>query len=407
MNPQEIKKDFPIFEMRFNDKALTYLDNAATTQKPQEVIDAISRYYSSTNANVHRGIYALSEISTKLFEFARADIAHFLNADPMGLIFTKGTTESLNRVAFEWAIENLKEGDEILVSDIEHHSNLLPWFIVCDRVGARIKYLEIDPQKGFDFADFEKALTPKVKLVALTHISNVGGNEFPVTRICEKAHENGAKVVVDGAQAVAHTKVDIEKMDCDFYAFSGHKMYGPMGIGVLWAKPELLEKMPPYEYGGGMIETVTTSDFTTAKGPTKFEAGTPNVAGAVGLAAAANYLSNFDMKEIVGHEKSLVSYALEKLSGLPEIELIGPKEIGQRASLFSFNIKNAHPHDVAAALDAYGIAVRAGQHCAMPYHEKLKIPGSVRVSFGIYNTREDVDLLVEGLKGAIKVLSYL
>ena len=380
--------NFPILQRKINGKRLVYLDNAATTQKPQSVISAISDYYENHNANVHRGIYTISEEATDLFERAREKVARFINANSAEeIIFTKGTTESLNRVAFEWAVEKLEEGDSILVSTAEHHSNLLPWQVVCERTGATLKFAEIN--------NLENEITAGVKLIAIAHVSNVLGTIFPVTGICEKAKTIGAKVVVDGAQAVAHLPVDVQKLGCDFYAFSGHKMYGPMGIGVLWAKKELLEEMPPYEYGGGMIEGGI---------PEKFEAGTPNVAGAIGLAAAVEYLENIGMKNIRKHEQGLLDYALASLAKFKEIKILGPPDAHSRSGLISFVVEGVHSHDVAAILDSFGVAVRAGHHCAMPLHEKLKISGSVRASFATYNSREDVDILCTGLKEAIKVL---
>jgi cysteine desulfurase / selenocysteine lyase len=383
---------------------LVYLDNAATTQKPDSVVRSIISYYETLNSNVHRGVYRLSEDATNAYENARKKVANFINASPEELIFTKGATESLNRVAFEWALENLKKGDVILVSIAEHHSNMLPWKIVCDRVGAKLQFIDLDAYENLDMTAFDSLLNEKVKLVAISQISNVLGLKFPVREICKKAHEIGARVVVDGAQAISHEGINVKSMGCDFYAFSGHKMYGPMGVGVLWVKKELLENMPPYEYGGGMVTEVTKTDFQSAPIPVKFEAGTPNVAGVLGLSAAVDFINKITLSAIKEHENSVLEYAFEKLRSIKRLKIIGTDDVKNRASLISFAIEGIHPHDIAAVADNFDVAVRAGRHCAMPLHEKYNLPGTVRMSLAIYNTHHDVDMLYKALLEAIKIL---
>ncbi len=395
-----VKKDFPIFKTH---KDLVYLDNAATSQKPQEVIDAISNYYSSYNANVHRGIYKISEQSTEAYEHARRNVANLIGAaSPNEVTFTKGATESLNRVAFEWAMEQLKEGDVLLTTSIEHHSNFLPWKIVSERTGAILKTVECSPNGELTLEDFKKAITPEVKFIAITHISNVLGTVTPVKEICKLAWKVGAKVSVDGAQAVLHMRVNVQDLGCDFYAFSSHKMLGPMGVGVLWTKQELAEAMPPHEYGGGMIKTVSSTEVTYATPPEKFEAGTPNVAGAVGLSSAIDYINKIGIQNIQAHDQELTNYAMEKLSEVKGLKILGP---ANKLGVVAFTLTGLHPHDIAAVLDTHNIAIRAGLHCAMPLHQRLEHPeGSVRASFCLYNTKEDIDKLADGLLNAITIL---
>jgi cysteine desulfurase / selenocysteine lyase len=409
---KDMKKDFPILSRKVNGKPLIYLDNSATTQKPTQVIEAISNFYKNNNANVHRGIHTLSEESTQMYEDARSTVAKFINACPEEVIFTKGTSESLNRVAFTWAKQNLKKGDVILVSRAEHHSNLVPWQVVAKETGAKLEYLELNESGELTPEEVKGKVTNKVKVVAVAHASNVLGTIFPVKEICKIVRSQGAKgarVCVDGAQAAPHLKVNVKSLDCDFYSFSAHKMLGPTGIGVLWAKKELLEEMNPYEYGGGMIHEVGDEDSSWAQIPEKFEAGTPNIAGAIGFAAAVNYLSAIGvgaagMDAVQKHEVELNSYAIRKLEEIKGLEILGPKNSQKRAGLVAFTVKGIHAHDVASVLDTEGVAVRAGHHCAMPFHTKLKISASVRASFYIYNTKEDIDALSAGVEKAIKIL---
>lgn len=405
LNVEKIKKDFPILSREINGKPLAYLDNAATSQKPSSVIKAITDYYENHNANVHRGIHALSEEATQMYEDSRKNVARFIGADSQEeVIFTKGCTESLNRVAFEWAFENLKEGDIILTTDMEHHSNLIPWQRVTERTGAKLKVLPTDSNGDVSLSVFEKEITPEVKLVAVTHASNVLGTILPVKKICNLAKKVGAVVVVDGAQAAPHLRVNVAGLGCDFYCFSGHKMLGPTGIGVLWGKRELLEKLEPYEYGGGMIKQVEVKKSTWADLPEKFEAGTPNIAGAIGLSAAVDYLNKVGMENIQKHEEELNKYALNKLSEVPDLTVLGGKDPTMRTGLVSFTVKGIHGHDVAAVLNSEGVAVRSGHHCAQILHKKLGISSSTRASYYLYNDKEDIDRLVAGIKKAKRIL---
>ncbi len=400
-----IRKDFPILSRKVGGVDLVYFDSAATSQKPQSVIDSIINYYSTSNANVHRGIHTLSEEATSLYEDARKKVAEFIGvSNPAEIIFTKGTTESLNRVAFTWALENLKKGDVILTTEIEHHSNLIPWQIVCERTGAVLDFVDFDVNEPITINHFKEKINKNVKLVAVTHASNVLGTIFPIKEISKLAHEVGAVVSVDGAQAVPHFKVNIQSLGCDFYAFSGHKMLAPMGIGVLWGKKELLEKIEPYEYGGGMINIVEKTTSTWAEMPEKFEAGTPNVEGAIGLATAIDYLNEMGMENVRTHELEITDYALTKLSKVEGLTILGPKPVENRSGLVSFVVEGMHSHDIASILNTKGIAVRSGQHCTMPLHTKLNVSSSIRASFYIYNTKEEVDKLVEGIEFAKTIL---
>lgn len=401
-----MKEDFPILNRIINGSRLVYLDNAATTQKPVQVVNAISDFYLNHNANVHRGIHTLSEEATQMYEDARKKVAEFIGAiHPEEVIFTKGTTESLNRVAIGWVLANLKKDDVILVTDLEHHSNLIPWQEEARMIGAKVEILDTDANGEISLNQLEEKLrTGKVKFVSIAHASNVLGTILPVKEICKIAHKYGVLVCVDGAQAVPQMKVNVQSLHCDFYAFSAHKMLGPTGIGVLWAKKELLGKMEPYEFGGGMIDEVTYDKATWAELPEKFEAGTPNVAGAVGLAAAINYLEMIGMDSIRKHEVELTAYALIKLNEIEGLKILGPKDPEKRTGLVSFTIEGIHSHDIASVLNSEGIAVRSGHHCCMPLHKKLNIPASTRASFYIYNPKEDIDVLIAGLQKAIKVL---
>lgn len=402
---KDIKKDFPILNRKINGNPLVYLDNAATSQKPKQVIDAISDYYSNYNANVHRGIHTLSEEATKLYEDSRKKIAEFIGAShPEEIIFTKGATESLNRVAFSWGLKNLNKDDVILLGDFEHHSNVVPWQIVAEKTGAKLEYMDSDENGEITLDEVKNKITEKVKIISITHASNVLGTIVPIKEICKIAHEKNILVCVDGAQAVPHMIVNIQSLGCDFYAFSGHKMLGPMGTGVLWVKKEILEELEPYEYGGGMIEEVSYESAVFTEAPIKFEAGTPNVSGAVGLAAAVSYLQKIGMGEIREHEISLNKYLLEKLFEIKEVQIIGSKNPEKRTGVVSFIVKNVHAHDIASVLNGYGVAVRSGHHCTMPYHKKRGLAATTRVSHYLYNTTEDTDKLIEGLKKAIEVL---
>lgn len=429
MNVNDIKKDFPILSRKIDGTDLVYLDNAATAQKPQAMLDALLDYYTMHNANVHRGIHTLSEEATEMYENARKVVAEFIGASHTEeIIFTKGTTEALNRVAICWGLVNLKKDDIILLSDMEHHSNLVPWQKEAEQVGAKIELLESNTGGEITLDEIKKKIRPGVKVVSVTHASNVLGTILPVREICRLAHDVGAVVCVDGAQAVPHLKVNVKNLDCDFYAFSGHKMLGPTGIGVLWTRRELLEKMDLYEYGGGMIDEVTYTNATWAALPERFEAGTPNVAGAIGLAAACNYLKSIGMNEIRKHEIELNGYALQELGKVPNLKIMGPLDAEKRTGLVAFyfaapssvvlpqdveqrkmtaghiHFDTIHSHDVAAVLNQSGIAVRSGHHCAMPLHKKLNIAASTRASYYLYNSKEDIDKLREGLNKAVQIL---
>jgi cysteine desulfurase / selenocysteine lyase len=405
-DPNVIKKDFPILKRKIGVNDLVYLDNAATAQKPQAVIDALVDYYSNHNANVHRGLHTLSEEATEMYEEARKAVADFIGAaHPEEIIFTKGATESLNRVAIGWALKNLKKDDEIVVTDFEHHSNLIPWQEEARMIGAKVIVLDSDKNGEISLDDLKQKLSGgKVKLVAIAHASNVLGTILPVKEISKLAHEHGALVCVDGAQAIPHLKVNVQSLGCDFYAFSGHKMLGPMGIGILWARKDLLEQMEPYEFGGGMIDVVSYTDATWAQMPEKFEAGTPGVADAIGLHAAIDYLKTIGMENIRQHEIDLNKYALEKLGDIKQVHILGPLDPQKRTGLVTFWVDKVHAHDVASVLNSMGVAVRSGHHCTMPLHKKLGLAATTRASYYLYNTKEDIDKLVEGVNKAIKIL---
>ncbi len=390
-----MKQDFPILK-----NGLVYLDSSATSQKPTVVIDAIKKYYEEGNANVHRGVYALSEKSTQLFEKAHESVARFIGADKDEIIFTSGTTQSLNEIA--WMID-IKEGDEIILTEMEHHSNIIPWQEVAKVKGAVIKYIPLKEYR-IDLQKAKELITEKTKVVSVSHMSNVLGTINPVNELALLAHNVDALLVVDAAQSVPHIPVNVKELHCDFLAFSGHKMYGPTGIGVLYGKKELLEKMDPVIYGGGMVKDVTKETATWGDVPTRFEAGTPNIAGAVGLTAAVQYLQQIGMYKVKEHGKELTTYALEKLPKVEGLTIIGPME-GKRGPVISFTLEGVHPHDVAEILDKHNIAVRGGHHCAMPLMKSLEMTGTTRVSFGMYNTKEDVDRLVQALQKVVEVFA--
>ncbi|WP_409290169.1 cysteine desulfurase [Peribacillus sp. SCS-37] len=398
MNAHEIKKLFPILGQEVNGSPLVYLDSAATSQKPLKVIDEISAYYREYNSNVHRGVHTLGTKATDRYEGAREKARKFINASSLEeIVFLRGTTTALNLVASSYGGETLKEGDEIVISYMEHHSNIIPWQQAARKTGAVLKYLPLQEDGTISLDDVRKTITENTKIVSIMYVSNVLGVINPIKEIAQIAHEKGAVMVVDGAQAAPHLKVDVQDLDCDFFAFSGHKMCGPTGIGVLYGKKRLLEGMEPVEFGGEMIDIVDLFESTWKELPWKFEGGTPIIAGAIGLGAAIDFLTDIGLDEIEAHEHKLAAYALDSMSQVEGITIYGPKSAGQRAGVITFNLDEVHPHDVATVLDADGIAVRAGHHCAQPLMRWLKVSSTARASFYLYNTEEDIDKLVEGL----------
>lgn len=399
----KLREDFPILHQQVNGHPLVYLDNAATTQKPKAVIDAIVDYYSQYNSNVHRGAHTLSDKATHAFESARTRVATAINAaTSKEVIWTRGTTEAINLVAATWGAENIHQGDIILVSALEHHSNIVPWQLLANKVGAEVKPVPVSENGEIDLVSLKAQLSEKVKLVSVAQVSNALGTVNPIDEIVALLKNSKAKLMVDGAQGIAHFDVDVQNMGCDFYAFSGHKVFGPTGIGVLWAKESLLEQMPPYHGGGEMIETVSFAGTTYAELPYKFEAGTPDIAGAVGLAAAFDYLAQFDRAALAAHEADLLAYCCDKLGGIEGLKRVGNAE--HSASVFSFLVEGTHPADIGTLLDQQGIAIRTGHHCAQPLMQEFKIPGTARASFSIYNTRAEIDRLYDALN---KVLEFL
>jgi cysteine desulfurase/selenocysteine lyase len=403
---ETIRQDFPILNQTINGKPLVYLDSAASSQKPILVLEALDNYYREYNANVHRGIYYISEKASEAFETARKKVGRFINARSWReIIFTRNATESINLVAFTWGQANIKAGDVILTSEMEHHANLVPWQQLAARTGATVKYIPVDEHGYVDMAAYAGLLTPAVKLVAITQMSNVLGTITPIGDIVQQAHAVGALVLVDGAQAVPHMPTDVQAFDCDFLAFSGHKMLGPTGIGVLWGRKELLLAMPPFMTGGDMIKKVTFEGADWNELPWKFEAGTPAIAEAIGLGFAVDYLNKLGMPNVRRHEIELTTYALKKLGQVEGIRLYGPHDPTARGGAIAFSLGDIHPHDVAAVLDGEGIAVRAGHHCAMPLHDKLGLSATTRASFYVYNTPADADRLAEGLDIARELLA--
>ncbi|MCE1168082.1 MAG: cysteine desulfurase [Sphingobacteriia bacterium] len=399
----KIRADFPILKQMIRKYPLVYFDNGATTQKPVKVIEAVDRYYLTINSNIHRGVHYLSNEATDAFEQARKRVATFINApESREVIFTKGTTESINLVANSLAGFLLKEGDEVMVTEMEHHANIVPWQMVCERVGAKLKVVPISDSGELLVESLDSLLTERVKIIAFAHVSNVLGTINPVQEICAKAHERGILTLVDGAQGIAHQTVDVQSLGCDFYVFSGHKMYAPMGTGVLWGKASLLESMPPYQGGGEMIDKVSFTGTTYNVIPYKFEAGTPDVGGVIGLMAAIDYLTEIDFGSALEYEEGVMHYAYESLKQIEGLRFIGDAK--RRTGVISFILNGAHPYDVGSILDHQGIAVRTGHHCAQPLMDRFAIPGTVRASFSIYNTREEVDKLVAGLKVAANML---
>ncbi|MDI6601212.1 MAG: cysteine desulfurase [Thermoanaerobacteraceae bacterium] len=403
IDARKIREDFPILKVRPYGKSLIYFDNAATTQKPESVIKAIDDYYSGMNANVYRSAHYLSGVATNAYEEARNRVAKFINAGSENtIIFTRNATESINLVAYTWAMDNINEGDEIILTVAEHHSNILPWQMVADRKGAKLRYVYLNEDSRLDMASYKDMLNSRVKLVAVQHVSNVLGIINPVEEITEMAHKVGAKVLIDGAQSVPHMRVDVRKIGCDFFAFSGHKMMGPMGIGILYVKKELLNSVPPFLRGGEMIDEVYEDRATFAVPPLKFEAGTPNVEGAVGLSAAIEYIEGIGLDNIHSHEAELTQYALEKMREIDFVDIYGPRDMRDRGGVISFNVADIHPHDVSTILDQDGIAIRSGHHCALPLMRYLDVPATCRASFYIYNDMDEVDVFIDSLKNVRK-----
>lgn len=391
-----IRDEFPILKRFVQDEPLVYLDNAATTQKPFAVLEAIEAYYKTSNANVHRGVHTLAEEATQLYEAARENMRRFIHArSEKEVLFTRGATTGLNWVAKGYVLSRLQPGDEVLISPAEHHSNLVVWQQVCQQTGAFLVYMSLHADGQLDMESIAKQITTRTKVVAIAHASNVLGTINDIQTLAKWVHEVNGVIVVDGAQAAAHTLIDVQKLDCDFYAFSGHKMMGPTGIGVLYGKEELLEQMTPLEFGGEMIEFVFDQHSTWAPLPFKFEAGTPNIAGAIGLSAAAQFIERIGFERIAQHEKQLVSYVLPKLLEMPGITVYGPSSVQEHSSVIAFNIDGVHPHDVATAMDVEGIAIRAGHHCAQPLMRWLQVPATARASFSIYNTMEEAKFFIE------------
>ena len=395
-----VRADFPILRQEVNGWPLVYLDNAATTQKPEAVLGALDRYYRTENANVHRGIHELSRRATVAFEAARGRVAAWIGApDPGELVWTRGTTEAINLVAWSWGMDHVGEGDEIVLSTMEHHSNLVPWQLLARRTGARLRFLELDQEGTLQLDALPGLLGPRTRLVALVHVSNALGTVNPVAEIVRVVKEHSdARVLVDGAQAVPHLPVDVGELGSDFYAFSGHKMCGPTGIGGLWARREILEAMSPFHGGGEMIRVVERESSTWADVPHKFEAGTPDIAGAIGLAAAVDYLDGLGREAIVRHERELMAYALARLGEVEGLEIYGPSDPARRSGVVPFTLGDAHPHDISTILDSRGIAVRAGHHCAQLVMKHYGVPATARASFYVYNSVEEVDRLIEGLE---------
>ena len=397
-----IREDFPILKKMVHGKNLVYLDNAATTQKPNYVIDKVNKYYTTMNANIHRGVHALSQEATEAFESARIQIKQFINAlGKNQVIFTRGTTEAINLVASSYGRTNINEGDEIIISHMEHHSNIVPWQLLCKEKNAKLRVIPINDNGELIFEDFEKLVNKRTKFVSIVYVSNSLGTINPVKDIINYAHQFNIPVLVDAAQAVNHIKVDVQDLDCDFLAFSGHKIYGPTGIGVLYGKVELLESMPPYQGGGDMISKVTFEETTFNELPHKFEAGTPDIAGAIGLGAAIEYVNKIGIDKIKEHEHSLLEFATKQIAEVPGLRIIGTAK--EKTSVLSFVFENIHPHDIGTFLDFEGVAIRTGHHCTQPLMQRYNIPATSRASFGMYNTKDEVDVLVNGLKKIIEV----
>jgi len=404
VNSYELRNDFPIFRKKINGKELVYLDNASTTQKPNSVIESITDFYTNYNSNIHRAVYQLAEEATALYEQSREKIANFINVRPEEIIFTRNTTESINLIAHSWARTNLKKDDGIAITELEHHSNIVPWQILSQEIGTRLEYVGIDDNGFLDLEYLiELISSKKVKLVSLSHMSNVLGTIVPIERIIKIAHENNIPVLVDGAQSVPHMPVDVKKMDCDFLVFSAHKMLGPTGVGVLYAKKEFLEKMRPFMGGGDMIKEVFKFHTNYNEVPYKFEAGTPNIADVVGFGAAIDYLEKIGMENVRKHEIELTEYALKSILSMKYVTVYGPKDPNYRGGVISFNIADIHPHDLATIMNDHGIAIRSGHHCAQVLMQRLDVPATSRASFYIYNTKEEIDKFVNAIKEAGRI----
>jgi len=400
---KKIRKDFPVLHQTVHGKPLVYLDNAATTQKPLAVIEAIESYYRHDNSNIHRGVHTLSERATEAYEKVRTTVQKFLNApDSKEIIFVRGTTEAINLVAQTYGRKNVGSGDEVLITAMEHHSNIVPWQLLCEEKGAKLRVAPINERGELLLDEFEKLLSPKTKIVAVGHLSNALGTINPVREIVRMAHARNIPVLVDGAQAVARMQVDVQALDCDFYALSSHKLYGPTGVGVLYGKAKLLEAMPPWQGGGDMIASVTFEKTVYNRIPYKFEAGTPNIADTIGLGAALEYLNDLGLDQIEQHEADLLDYATKSVKAIPGVQLVGTAR--EKAGVLSFVMEDIHPHDIGTILDSEGIAVRTGHHCAQPVMQRFGIPATARASFGLYNMREEVDALVKGIRKVQEVL---
>ncbi len=401
---EKLRQDFPALRQKVRGKPLIYLDNAATSQKPQAVIDTIVRYYLSENSNVHRGVHFLSDLATQAYEGARIRVRQFLNAThDREIIFTRGTTESINLVAHSFGRSRLRAGDEILISAMEHHSNIVPWQMVCEEKGARLRVIPINDAGELILEEYERLVSDRTKLVSVVYVSNALGTINPVRQIIALAHRRGIPVLLDGAQAAPHLRVDVQELDCDFYAFSGHKLFGPTGIGILYGKTDLLEAMPPYQGGGDMISAVTFEKTIYNSLPYKFEAGTPHIAGAIGLGAAIDYVQRIGLDRIAAYEDDLLAYGTELLSALPGLRIIGAAR--EKAGVLSFVLEGIHAHDIGTILDHEGIAIRAGHHCAMPVMKRFGVPATARASLAFYNTREELDALAKGLHKVIEVFA--
>jgi len=403
LDVDRIRADFPILSEQVNGHPLVYLDNAATTQKPQAVIDAVSSFYTHDNSNIHRGLHELSQRATDAYERARARVRRFINArEDREVIFGRGTTEAINLVASSYGRRHVGAGDEVLITTMEHHSNIVPWQILCEEKRATLRVVPIDDNGELRLDEMARLMGPRTKLVSLVHVSNTLGTVNPVREVVAMAHARGIPVLLDGAQAVAHLRLDVQDLDCDFYAFSSHKLYGPTGVGVLYGKAALLESMPPYQGGGDMISSVTFEKTTYNRLPHKFEAGTPDIAGVIGLGAAIDYLDGVGLARAAAQEQALLAYATERVSSLPGVRIIG--QAREKMSVLSFVVEGIHPHDIGTILDSEGIAIRAGHHCTQPLMDRFCVPATARASFAFYNTRSEIDALVEGILKVIRVL---
>ncbi len=404
LDVNKIRADFPILQRKVYGKPLVYLDNAATTQKPQAVLDTLNKYYTSYNSNIHRGVHALSQEATENFNYARAKVMHFINAvHSKEIIFVRGATEGINLVAQTFGRQNINEGDEIIISEMEHHSNIVPWKMLADERGAKLKVIPVTDEGELNLAKYKKLFSERTKIVAVSHVSNVLGTVNPVEEIVEIAHEHGVPVLLDGAQAAPHIKVDVQKIDCDFYVFSGHKVYGPTGIGVLYGKMDLLDKMPPYQGGGDMICTVTFKKIKYRPLPSKFEAGTPNIAGSIALKAALDYVDKVGIENIQKHEEALLKYATTEILKIPGVKILGTAK--NKVGVLAFTVKGVHPHDIGTILDQEGIAIRTGYHCAQPLGDRFNVPATARASFAMYNTLDEVKHFIVATKKAVELLS--